>query len=393
MGRIFIDVTQTCRSSNNSGIQVVTRNLFRGLNSRINVIPIVWDNLICQYSSLSTKELSNLENPFSKNYIPKARPNKEENYFLKEVLNSINHFLKKINLKQSLGKKDFILFPEVFRDKRVKFLPQILNKKAYKVAIFHDANVLRNRSSTPQRRLSNFQTYLNIISTFDAISCVSYETKNALYKYGLKEVLPNKVAVHNLPVEAPSKMEPSIQTKTPTILCVSTLSYNKNHINLLKAAEKLWHSGLSFKLELVGQSDPSWTPKVKEYIDQLQKENHPINWAMHIDQVTLEKKYADCQFTVYPSLFEGYGLPIIESLARGKPCICGSNGALGEVSKGGGCELLKNQNDPNQIANAIKLLLTDSTHLKKLKLEIANRDFGTWKKYTSSLLDFLNFED
>lgn len=389
MCRIFIDVTQTCRSSNNSGIQVVTRNLFRGLNSRINVIPIVWDNLICQYSTLSTKELSNLENPFSKNYIPKARPNKEENYFLKEVINSINHFLKKINLKQSLGKKDFILFPEVFRDKRVKFLPQILNKKAYKVAIFHDANVLRNRSRTPQRRLSNFQTYLNIISTFDAISCVSYETKNALYKYGLKEVLPNKVAVHNLPVEAPSKMEPSIQSKTPTILCVSTLSYNKNHINLLKAAEKLWHSGLSFKLELVGQSDPSWTPKVKEYIDQLQKNNHPINWAMHIDQDTLEKKYADCMFTVYPSLFEGYGLPILESLIRGKPCICGYNGALREVSKGGGCEILKNQQDPNQIAHAIKLLITDSSYLENLKLEIKNREFGSWEGYTNSLLNFI----
>jgi glycosyltransferase involved in cell wall biosynthesis len=162
---------------------------------------------------------------------------------------------------------------------------------------------------------------------------------------------------------------------------------------LLNAAEKLWLDGLSFALEFVGQEDPSWTPKVKKYIEKLQNKNHPINWRMHIDQVTLEKKYADCQFTVYPSLFEGYGLPIIESLARGKPCICGSNGALGEVSKGGGCELLKNQNDPNQIANAIKLLLTDSTHLKKLKLEIANRDFGTWKKYTSSLLDFLNIED
>jgi glycosyltransferase involved in cell wall biosynthesis len=214
-----------------------------------------------------------------------------------------------------------------------------------------------------------------------------------LHKYGLQEELPEKIKVHNLPVEAPSNVRSSSQTKTPSILCVSTLSYNKNHINLLIAAEKLWRTGLSFRLELVGQEDPSWTPKVKKYIEKLQKNNLPINWAMHVDQVTLENKYADCKFTIYPSLFEGYGLPILESLVRGKPCICGSNGALGEVSKSGGCEILENQDDPNQIANALKLLLTDSSRLQKLKLEITNRDFGTWKKYTSSLLDFLNLED
>lgn len=388
-----MDVTQSCRSSNNSGIQVVTRNLYRVLNSRIKVIPIVWDNLICQYSSLQTNELSNLENPFTKNYKAKARPNKEENNFLKELFTCLNHLLKRINLEGALKKNDIILFPEVFRDKRVKLLPQILNTNASKVAIFHDANVLRNRFKTPSRRLSNFQSYLNIISRFDAISCVSNETRKSLYKYGLKEALPNKIAVHYLPVEAPSNFESLSQNKTPIVLYVSTLSYNKNHLNLLTATEKLWQSGLSFKLELVGQADPSWSPKVKEYIEKLQRKNLPISWAMHIDQVTLEKKYAECKFTVYPSLFEGYGLPILESLVRGKPCICGSNGALGEVSKGGGCQILENQQDPSQIAYAIKLLLTDSSHLQKLKSEIERRDFGSWKKYSTRLLEFLNFEN
>jgi len=42
-------------------------------------------------------------------------------------------------------------------------------------------------------------------------------------------------------------------------------------------------------------------------------------------------------FTVYPSLMEGFGIPILESLWHGKPCVCGGNGALGEVARGGGC--------------------------------------------------------
>ena len=392
MGRIFIDVTQSCRSSNNSGIQVVTRNLFRTLNSKINVTPIVWDNLICKYSTLSSRELSNLENPFSKNYKSRARPNKQENYFLKEVLNSFNHYFKRINLKKSLRKEDYIFFPEVFRDKRVNFLPSMLDFNASKASIFYDANVLRNCSIVPQSRLRNFQAYLNIISTFDAISCISYETRNALYKYGLIDALPRKVKVHNLPVEPPLNVKLLTKNDIPSVLCVSTLAYNKNHINLLKAAEKLWQRGLTFKLDLVGQEDPTWAPIVKEYIIKLQNKNRPVNWAMHVDQVTLEKKYAECNFTIYPSLFEGFGLPVLESLARGKPCICGYNGALGEISKRGGCEILTNQKDPTQIAYAINLLLTDSSRLQKLKLETADRDFGSWEKYTTNLLDFLNLE-
>ena len=90
-----MDVTQSCRSSNNSGIQVVTRNLYRVLNSRIKVIPIVWDNFICQYSSLQTNELSNLENPFTKNYKAKLMTKADINAILMELSvlkNDMYHF-------------------------------------------------------------------------------------------------------------------------------------------------------------------------------------------------------------------------------------------------------------------------------------------------------------
>jgi glycosyltransferase involved in cell wall biosynthesis len=132
-------------------------------------------------------------------------------------------------------------------------------------------------------------------------------------------------------------------TSDPHILCVSTLGYNKNHLTFLKAAEQLWNEKLKFTIELVGQADPSWSPQIIKLIKCLQKKDRPIKWLQHIDQKTLETKYARCLFTVYPSLYEGFGLPILESLIRGKPCICGMNGALGEVSSGGGCLNVDNQ--------------------------------------------------
>ena len=86
--------------------------------------------------------------------------------------------------------------------------------------------------------------------------------------------------------------------KKPLILCVSTLAYNKNHLNLLRALETLWQEGLNFNVNFVGQADSSWTPKVVESINVLQNKNRPLQWLMHIDQNTLEEIYSSCSFTV-----------------------------------------------------------------------------------------------
>ncbi len=56
-----------------------------------------------------------------------------------------------------------------------------------------------------------------------------------------------------------------------------------------------------------------------------------------VDDATLEEAYAAAAFTVYPSVAEGFGLPVGESVARGVPCICSGRGALGEAARGGGC--------------------------------------------------------
>ena len=65
------------------------------------------------------------------------------------------------------------------------------------------------------------------------------------------------------------------------------------------------------------------------------------------------RAYRECLFTVYPSLMEGFGLPILESLWHGKPCVCGGNSARLEVARGGGC-LTVDQTSENAIAAGIK---------------------------------------
>lgn len=388
MGKILIDVTQSSRSSNNSGIQVVTRNLFREIKSFHEIIPIIWDDKICRYSQLSMHEHQNLTNPFSSGYLAKARPNKEENPFLKELLKTILRLNKIINFHHYNSKSDFIFFPEVFRDKRVKYIHKLIDSTMKKVGIFYDANVLRNPDFTPIARTKNFKNYLEIISSFNAISCISNESKQTFEKLCFDGRKQSHLNVKHLPVEKPKGNYLKIEQKIPLILCISTLAYNKNHLTLLKAVERLWASGLTFELELIGQYDPSWSHKVLEHLNILQNKQRPIRWLKHIDQEILEKKYSTCSFTVYPSLYEGFGLPILESLSRSKPCICGSNGAIGEVSKGGGCINLSNQENVEEVSNAIRNLLLNPSKLNQLILEANGRNYGNWKEYTINLLEF-----
>jgi glycosyltransferase involved in cell wall biosynthesis len=102
----------------------------------------------------------------------------------------------------------------------------------------------------------------------------------------------------------------------------------------------------------------------------------------------LLREYDDCRFTVYPSLMEGYGLPIMESLLHGKPCICGGNGALGEVSRGGGC-LIVDQTSAESLAGGIEQLLQDRQLYARLCDEARARRFRSWADYIDKFLCYL----
>ncbi len=66
-----------------------------------------------------------------------------------------------------------------------------------------------------------------------------------------------------------------------------------------------------------------------------------------------------CDAFVFPSLYEGFGLPPLEAMACGAPVICSNTSSLPEVV--GDAALLVNPRDAAEIANAIARVLTDST--------------------------------
>jgi glycosyltransferase involved in cell wall biosynthesis len=103
----------------------------------------------------------------------------------------------------------------------------------------------------------------------------------------------------------------------------------------------------------------------------------------------LASAYATCSFTVYPSIMEGFGLPVLESLARGKPCICSAHGALGESARPGGAVALDEVSIP-AIQAAIARLLRNPAEISQLSTKARSRTYRSWSQYTSDLLAWMD---
>jgi glycosyltransferase involved in cell wall biosynthesis len=91
---------------------------------------------------------------------------------------------------------------------------------------------------------------------------------------------------------------------------------------------------------------------------------------------------------VFPSLYEGFGLPIAESLGIGTPVVTSNYGAMSVVASLGG-SVLVDPRDPEQLRVAMEQLLTDNDHINKLRSEANARTWPTWDAYAADVWSHL----
>ncbi len=385
---IHIDVTNSCRSAQNTGIPKMTRRIFAELSRCAQVRPICWNALGHFYTDLGPAEDRLLTRPFQARSGATARPEWRGQDPFTEFWRLISR--RRVDLDQVVGTGDVFFVPEVFRDRRCKALPGLLRRsRARKVAIFHDAADLRLTSVYGDRSRES-RPYLEALALFDLVICVSKESRDDLHYFWEKYHCPaTATCVESWPGEFEGTLQPlGEETPSNVVLYVSSFQARKNHLTLLRAAEELWQQGFKFELHLIGRSAGAPLNKIVRQIWQLQMRRRPLRWLRHVNEQTLVNAYRDCRFTVYPSLMEGFGLPILESLWHGKPCICGGNGALGEAARGGGC-LIVDQRSADALASGIEKLLTDEPTYARLCEEARARKFGLWSEYTDRLLTHL----
>ena len=169
----------------------------------------------------------------------------------------------------------------------------------------------------------------------------------------------------------------------PLVLVVGSHEPRKNHLAVLHAAEMLWRRGHRFSLTFIGGN--SWaSDEFSDRLNALQGAGRPVESVSKLPDRMLWAAYRLARFTLFPSVNEGFGLPVAESLSAGTPAITSDFGSMREIAEGGGA-LLVDPRDDNDLAAALERMLTDDLLVSRLAAEARARPRETWADYAERL--------
>lgn len=178
---------------------------------------------------------------------------------------------------------------------------------------------------------------------------------------------------------------------TPMILVVGNHEVRKNHLAVLHAAETLWREGRRFTLTLVGAGSFG-SGDYDILLQRLVAAGRPVQSIRGLEDRLLWAAYRLARFTVFPSLNEGFGLPIAESLAVGTPVVTSGFGSMRDIVAPDGEPLgglLVDPRDDRSLIAAMRTMLTDKETYARLVAETSRHRERTWDEYASELWDFL----
>jgi glycosyltransferase involved in cell wall biosynthesis len=172
----------------------------------------------------------------------------------------------------------------------------------------------------------------------------------------------------------------------PFILSVGDLQPRKNHIGLIAGFSKLLTDYPHLKHHLVLAGKETWfTPKVRHAARDCGFASR-IHFTGFVSDPDLLQLYNGCECFVFPSFYEGFGLPILEAMACGRAVACSNTSAMPEVADGAGLFFDPRQTD--SIALAIRDVLLDGELRARMeRLGLQRAAAFSWKKSARATLD------
>ena len=168
------------------------------------------------------------------------------------------------------------------------------------------------------------------------------------------------------------------------ILAVSSIDPRKNFSMLLKAFSLIEDKNI--KLYIVGGQAHIYSTSIKELCDNIPTDR--IKWLGRITDSELKEYYMNACCFIYPSLYEGFGIPPLEAMACGTPTIVSDIPPLREVCSNASlyiCPL-----DTEDIARKIMLLVSDIELRERLRIAGYNQyKRFTWKNSANAVYDLL----
>jgi glycosyltransferase involved in cell wall biosynthesis len=164
----------------------------------------------------------------------------------------------------------------------------------------------------------------------------------------------------------------------PYALFVGTLQPRKDPLAALEAVALL---GDGLRLVLVGP-DKGLGVEARRVASELGL-NGRVEFAGHVEKQQLAELYRGAACLVFPSRYEGFGLPVVEAMASGTPVVAAASGSIPEVA--GNAAVLVEPGDPVALAGGIERALADRERLVEAGLERAKR--YSWSETARRTLD------
>ena len=224
------------------------------------------------------------------------------------------------------------------------------------------------------------------------IIAVSENTKADIVNYlGVKEdkvvVIYNGVSEifrKDASQEECEKLRDKLNLHARYILNVSNMKMHKNIEILIKAYSKLRKKGIEQKLLLVG-GEKERIRELQVYADQFNV-TKDIIFLQNIDFEDLPLLYRICDVFVFPSLYEGFGLPLVEAMASRVPVVTSNVSSMPEVVGNAGITI--EPSDADSLAEAIEKVISDSNMRENMiKMGIKQIEKFNWQNTARKTLD------
>jgi glycosyltransferase involved in cell wall biosynthesis len=283
----------------------------------------------------------------------------------------------------ALAPNDWLLTAELFsEEERPGIGTFIASHPCRLAAIFHDNIPLRLPQVTWPQSVERHPSYVKLLAGFDRIWAVSAASRDDLSGFWQWQGVTRMPPVEVLALGSDFNRQPR-ETKVvpptgrPGLICVGILEPRKNQAFLVETCTGLWDEGMDFALHLVGRVNPHFGKKILKQVVALQKRYPNLQYHEAADDELVRRLYTQVRASVFPTIAEGCGLPLLESLWLGVPCVCSDLPVLRENTAGGGC-LIAPPDSRAAWRQALRTVLTDDAAHARLAQEAITRPLPTW---------------
>ncbi len=279
---------------------------------------------------------------------------------------------------------DWILTPELFSEAERPGFADFLERKPCRVAaIYHDSIPMKHPAITWPKSVERHPGYVKLLSKFDRVWAVSAASREELLGIWDWQGVRNPPPVDVLALGADWPDFPRTRggtqspAKVPKIVATGILEPRKNQAVLLDACAALRGEGLEFELHLVGRVNPHFGKPIARRVKALAASWPGLRHHATLGDAGLAALLRSSRATAFPSIAEGCGLPLLESLWMAIPCVCSDIAPLRENAAAGGC-LVVEGNAVEGWTDALRRILTDDGLHERLVAQAGSRELPTW---------------